>query len=66
MTYPIRRPFPLTLESIVAYQQEDTGYYFERCCLQDMQGKPVPAMLREVAPLDPGCRGCGVTILSQL
>ena len=63
MMYPIRKPPPLTLDSTVAYRQDDTGYYFERCCLRDMQGKPVSATLREVAPLDPGCRGCGVTYL---
>lgn len=55
----------LTLASIVAYRDATTDRYYERCCVGAMTGRAVPASLREVAPLDPGCAGCGVPILGQ-
>ena len=56
----------ITLDSIVAYRDETTDKYYERECIGFMQGRAIPAHLEEVGPLDPGCAGCGVWILSQV
>ena len=61
---PGQRPPSLTLDSTVAYCDDATGIYYERRCIGLMTGRARPASLREVAPLDPGCR-CGVHILGQ-
>jgi hypothetical protein len=63
-------PFPKlpashTLESTVAYRDELTDLYYEDICISRMKGRAIPASLREVAPLDPRCAGCGISILGQ-
>lgn len=55
----------MTLETTVAYRDETTDLYYEMCCIRAMSGRAIPASLREVAPLDPPCSGCGVYILGQ-
>lgn len=64
-TLTSERPTSLTLASTVAYCDATTDCYYERCCIGLMQGRAIPAPLREVGPLDPVCAGCGVFILGQ-
>jgi hypothetical protein len=60
-----QRPASRTFESTVVYRDELTDLYYENIYISRMKGRTIPAFLREVAPLDPRCAGCGISILGQ-